>query len=73
MGFLGGHGTVLDAFRNDEYLAGAECDDSVSELDLDSTAEYQEEVIGVVMFVPDELAFDLDDHKIVAVEFADDS
>jgi hypothetical protein len=33
--------------------------------------EYQEEIVGVRMRMPNELAFDFDDHEIVVIECAD--
>src|ERR1700731_196215 len=71
MGFLGGDGSVLDAFGNDKYFARPYRYDFVSKLNVDSAAEHKEEIICVRMLVPYEFALDLDDHEIVAVEFAD--
>jgi len=37
-------------------------------LDVDAPLDNQEEIIGIVVFVPNELALHLDDHQVVAVE-----
>jgi len=39
----------------------------------EATAQHEEEVVGVVAQVPDELASHLDDHQVVPVELADDT
>jgi hypothetical protein len=55
VGLLVGLGAVLDAAGDDEQLAGAELDIAVAKLDGEPAAEDQEEVVGVVVLVPDEL------------------
>ena len=63
---------VLDATRNDVQLTWAELDVTVAELDRQSSREDEEEVVGVRMRVPDELALDLGDLDLVVVVVADD-
>jgi hypothetical protein len=43
------------------------------EFDADAAAEYKEKIVGVLVLVPDEFTFQLDDHQIVAVELSDDA
>lgn len=52
----------------DEYLAWPERDISFTHLNRYSASEYQEEVVCVFVPVPNELAFDFDDHEVVAIE-----
>jgi hypothetical protein len=65
-------GAVLYSARDDVEIARAKIDVVVSELNREIAAEDEEEVIGIGMGVPDELAFDLDQHDIVTVELLDD-
>ena len=44
------------AARDDEQLAGLEHDVAVAQLDRQPAREDQEEVVGLVVLVPDELA-----------------
>lgn len=60
VGFLVGFRAVLYAARDDVELPGAELDVAVAELDRETAAEDQEEVVGLVVLVPYELAEDLD-------------
>jgi hypothetical protein len=69
--FLGAR-AVLDATRNDEQFPLVEFDVAIGKLDRQVPFEDEEEVIGVVVLVPDELAFDLDDANIVVVDASDD-
>lgn len=73
MGLLGGNGSVLDSFGDDEYLARPDRNASVSKLNVDPAAENEKEVIRVVVLVPYELALHLDHHQIVSVELTDDA
>src|ERR671922_111337 len=69
---LVGARAVLDPARDDEELALLELDISVAELDRQAALQDEEEVVGVGMRVPDELAFHLDHGELVVVEVADD-
>lgn len=68
-----GDGAVLYALGDDEQLTRTKGDIALAHADGDATFENKEEVIRVVVSVPDELAFDLDDHEIVVIELADDT
>jgi hypothetical protein len=61
-------GPVLDPLRNDEQVAGAQRDAAVAQLDRELTLQHEEEIVRVVVLVPDELALNLRDHDVVAVE-----
>ena len=62
---------MLNTLWNDEQFARAERDIALTQADGDATLENKEEVIGVVVRVPSELTFDLDDHEVVTVELTD--
>ena len=64
--------TVLDALRNDADLAGPEPHLAVAQQDAQRARQHLEEVVGVVVLVPDEGAADLHDQEVVVVELADD-
>ena len=68
MDFFVSDGAVFDAFGHDEHLAGVEGDGSVSELDVEAALEDEEEVVGVVVLVPDKFTFDFDDHDVGRIE-----
>ena len=59
---------MLHPLGYDEHLAWPERDISFTHLNRDSAFEYQEEVVRVFVRVPNELAFDFDDHEVVAIE-----
>jgi hypothetical protein len=71
--FLFGHGAMFDVPGHYEHLAGAQGDAAVPHLNGQAALEYEEEVVGVVVLVPDKLAFDLDDHEVMPVELTDGS
>ena len=64
-------GAMLDTLWNDEHLARTEGDVAVAHADGDAALEHKEEVVGVVVSVPNELTLDLDDHEVVTIELAD--
>ncbi len=66
-----GHRTMLDALRDDEQLAGPELHILVTQLDPEAALQHEEEVIGVLVAVPDELPLHLHHHQVVPVELAD--
>ena len=68
-----GDGAVLYPFRDDEQLTWTKRNIALAHANGDTTLENKEEVICVVVRMPDELTFDLDDHEIVAIELADDT
>src|ERR671923_50151 len=70
--FVAGARAVLDPARDDEELSLLELDVSVAKLDRQAALQDEEEVVGVGMRMPDELAFHLDHGELVVVEVADD-
>ena len=72
MRLLVGDRTVLDAARDNEDVALAELDVSVTELDCEPPLEHEKEIVRVGVRVPDELALDLPDLDLVVVVVADD-
>jgi hypothetical protein len=67
-----GDRAVLDAARDDEDVALAELEVSVTELDREPPLEDEKEIVRVGVRVPDELALDLPDLDLVVVVVADD-
>src|SRR5262245_42481159 len=65
--------TMLDTARNDEQITLPQSDTAVAELDLELALEHEEEVVGLRMAVPDELALDLDHFDLVVVHRRDDA
>jgi len=68
-----GHRTVLDSFGDDEQFTWTNGNITLAHADGDATFENEEEIIRVVVRVPDEFTLDLDDHEIVTVELAHDA
>src|SRR5262245_26356810 len=66
-------GTMFSTAWDDEQLALPQVQRAVSELDLELALEDEEEVVGVRMAVPDELALDLDHLDLVVVHRRDDA
>jgi hypothetical protein len=71
MSFFHGDGAMFDAFGHHEYFSRTQPDDPIAELNVDSTRQYQEEVVRVIVLMPHELPLHLDHHQVVAVELAD--
>jgi hypothetical protein len=63
-----GHRPVLHALGDHVQLAGAQMDLAVTQLNRQSAFEDKEEIVGVFVRVPDELALELDHHDVVTVE-----
>ena len=59
---------VFNTGGNDERFSGPELDVACLRANRDATLQDQEEIVSVVVVVPDELALDLDNHHVVAVE-----
>ena len=57
--FLFGARPVLDSLRNDDHLPGAQHDGAVAEVDGHLAVQHDEDLAGVGMLVPDELALQL--------------
>lgn len=63
---------MLDALRDDKQLTRAERDIAVAECDRELAGEHQEQLVGVVVGMPDEFALQPDDLDLVVVEPRDD-
>jgi hypothetical protein len=63
---------VLDTAGDDEEFALVELNVAVAELDGEVSREHEEEIVGVVVLVPDELALHFDEADVVVVEACDD-
>jgi hypothetical protein len=65
-------GAVLNAARHDVHVPLTQLDVAIAELDGQAPLEDEEELVGLVVLVPDELSLDLDDLDVVVVQLADD-
>src|SRR5918994_3223209 len=72
MSLLVGPRAVLYATRNDEQLAWRELDVAVAHLNRELPLQYEEEVLGLLVRMPDELPLRLDHLELVVVQVADD-
>ena len=63
-----GDRAVLDTTRNDEELPRSNRDTAIAQLDRELALGDEEQLIGVLVGVPDELALDLDHLDLVVVE-----
>lgn len=63
---------VFNSFRNDVEIPRTEMHIAISELNGQVSLDNEEEVVGVVVGVPDELTFEFGQHDVVAVELFDD-
>ena len=68
MDFLFGNWSVLDAFRDHVKLTRLKNDVSVPKFDAQRSLQNKEEIIRVIMVMPVELTFSLDDHDIAFIE-----
>ena len=73
MGLGFGDRLVFYAARNDEELALVEFDDPVTKMYRQVAVEDQEELVLLLVMVPDELAFEFGELDVLAVELADDT
>ena len=73
MGLGFGDRLVFYAARNDEELALVEFDDPITKMYRQVAVEDQEELVLLLVMVPDELAFELGELDVLAVELADDT
>ena len=64
---------MLDSLWYHKQLSGTQYDIPAAHLNRHSPLEHEEEVIRVVMFVPNKRAFHFDDHEIVPIELTDGS
>jgi hypothetical protein len=72
LGFLVGARAVLHSLRDDEQLAGVQLHLAVAQGDHEATLQHEEEIIGVVMFVPDELTARPGQDDLVVVVLGDE-
>ncbi len=72
MGLLLGDGPMLDTTGDNQELAFLEPDLPVPELHPESPFHHEEELVLVIVMVPDELALKLDQFELLAVQLADD-
>ena len=71
MGLIVCHGSMFNSFGNHVHLASIQSYSAITHFDLKRAFENKEEVVCVRVRVPNELAFDFDDHEIVVIECAD--
>ena len=64
--------TVLDAARDDDELALVQRQDAVAELHVEPPVHHEEKLVLGVVSMPDELALELDELDVLAVQLADD-
>src|SRR5262245_24256471 len=69
---LSGHGLVFKTSRHDEHVTRTQRDVPISEMDRHLAVQDDEDLIGLGMTVPDELALDLDELEVVVVHPGDD-
>jgi hypothetical protein len=62
---------VLDALGHDVHLPRLQRYGAVAHLNVEHAFQHEEEVVGVVVLVPDELALHLHDHDVMRVELRD--
>jgi hypothetical protein len=72
VGLTCGHGLVFDPPRHDEELAFVEVDGSLAEVDGEASSEDQEELVLLFVVMPHELALELRELDVLAVQLADD-
>src|SRR5262249_12793080 len=70
---IGGNGVVLNPLWNDEELPRRKSDLAIAELDHQATLEDEEQLVGVLMTVPDEFTLELRDLHVLTVELTDDA
>ena len=65
--FLFGTRPVFDSLRNDDHFPGTELDGPVAEVDGHLAVQHDEDLVGVGMLVPDEIAPELDQFEMILV------
>src|SRR5688572_20099815 len=68
VGLLLGHRTMLNASGHYEDFPRAERHVLLAHLNGHPALEHEKEIVGVVVLVPDEVAFHLDDQQVMPVE-----
>ena len=72
MRFLLRHRAMFDPFGDDAQLTRTKGYITLAHADGDAALENDEELVRVVVRMPDELTLDLDNHEIMTIELADD-
>src|SRR5688500_3601416 len=67
-----GDRTVLHPARHDQKIAGRELDVTVTELHAKAPTMHEEHLVLVIVVMPHELADELDELNVLAVQLADD-
>lgn len=63
--------TVLNSFGNDVHFAGAERDFRAPQFDIERPSNYKEEIVRIIVLVPNERALQFSKHHVVTVELSD--
>lgn len=63
---------MLDTSRDNDELAVSQRHRVIAELDAESAAHDKEELVGIIMMVPDELSLELRELHFLAVQLTDD-
>jgi hypothetical protein len=66
-----GDRAVLDPFRHDIHVARYQRDRFVTQLDIKDSLEHEEEVIRLVVLMPDEGTVEFGHHDVVSIELGD--
>lgn len=66
------HGSVFDAARDDEKLAGLQLDVAITKLHFKTAGDHKEKLILGFVSMPDELAVELDQLDLLTVQFTHD-
>jgi hypothetical protein len=63
---------VPDAFRDDKHFARRHVDRAIAKVDPQNALQHDECLIGVLVVVPDEVALQFHDLKLVIIHFSHD-
>ena len=63
---------MLDPARDDEQLTWTKLDIAIPEMDRQAATDHEEEIIGLLVPMPDERPEGLHDLELVVVDVADD-
>jgi hypothetical protein len=63
---------MLDASRNDDELALGHGNDAISEMHVEAPVQNEEELVFVLVLMPNEFALELDELHVLAVQLTDD-
>ena len=62
---------MLNSLRHYKHLTRGEIDGTLSEVDAELTFENDERLVGVLVVMPDEVAFDSYDFELIVVHLGD--